>query len=94
MKYIPKSYTIPLIVAGDVHAEILNELPIEYAIDSRVEKENGIPKLASCETFSELKSIMLDPTIKGIVLKGSSEARPGQKNYDNIADVLEYLEED
>jgi phosphoribosylanthranilate isomerase len=33
------------------------------------------------------------PGLSGIALKGSSEIRPGFKNYDELADVLEMLDE-
>ena len=37
---------------------------------------------------------ILKTTIKGIAMHGSSEDKPGMKSYDELADVLEYLEEE
>jgi phosphoribosylanthranilate isomerase len=45
----------------------------------------------SSETVSHM---IQELPIKGIALKGSDEIRPGFKDYDELADILEALEED
>lgn len=41
---------------------------------------------------NELDSILNRQNIKGICLKGGDEIRPGQKDFDELADILESLE--
>ena len=42
----------------------------------------------------DLDNVLGHPCISGITLFGTSEIRPGYKDYDEIADILEALEED
>lgn len=41
-----------------------------------------------------LEAIMANPNTKGIALRGGEEIRPGFKDYDELADILESLEID
>lgn len=41
-----------------------------------------------------VESIQTELAIKGIAMKGSSEIRPGYKDYDELADILEILEDE
>jgi phosphoribosylanthranilate isomerase len=40
-----------------------------------------------------LPELLSNKIVSGVVLNGSAEIRPGYKNYDDIADILEFLEE-
>lgn len=56
--------------------------------------QNSITKsgnyfLENCD-FSQLDTAV--EHAKGIVLKGSEEERPGYKDYDQLAEIIEYLE--
>ena len=42
--------------------------------------------------ISNIDILLKNPNIKGIILKGSEEERPGYKDYDEIADIIDYLE--
>ncbi|MBO3697316.1 phosphoribosylanthranilate isomerase [Roseivirga sp. E12] len=44
--------------------------------------------------INNLDSILKSSTAKGIVLEGGSEIRPGYKDFDELADILELLEID
>jgi phosphoribosylanthranilate isomerase len=50
--------------------------------------------LARDITAEDLDNILGHPHISGITLYGSDEIRPGYKDYDEIADILEALEVD
>lgn len=41
---------------------------------------------------NEIDSIIANKNVKGICLKGGDELRPGQKDFDEFADILEELE--
>ena len=40
----------------------------------------------------EIESLLTMPNVNGICLKGGDELRPGQKDFDELADILESLE--
>lgn len=42
---------------------------------------------------NDMESILAQPNVIGICLKGGDEIRPGQKDFDELADILESLEE-
>jgi phosphoribosylanthranilate isomerase len=48
--------------------------------------------LAQINSTSSIDKILACASIKGVVLNGSRELRPGFKDYDHIADILEVLE--
>ena len=45
-------------------------------------------------TAENVNELLQEMQIKGIALKGSSEIRPGYKDYDELSEILEVLEED
>ena len=49
--------------------------------------------LACCITENNVHRI-IDSGVKGIGLKGGDEIRPGYKNFDELADILEAIEVD
>jgi len=54
--------------------------------------ESSAPVLAAVQNITDLQDKLNIAGVKGIALKGSTEIRPGFKNYDDLADVLEMLE--
>jgi len=56
--------------------------------------DSPYPSLLSIETKEDLELAMLDPIMKGIALNGSAEIRPGLKDFDALAAILEELDAD
>jgi phosphoribosylanthranilate isomerase len=52
------------------------------------------PTLLSIETKEDLTRALNDPIMKGIALNGSAEIRPGLKDFDALAAILEELDAD
>lgn len=62
-----------------------------------LELVNGIagnyPVLIGADmTGSQIENLLAETKIKGIALKGSQEIRPGLKDFDDLASILELLE--
>ena len=69
------------LVTGQFETEKLKEVSTKY------------PILVGAGVFAETVNEQLDVTdIKGVALAGSKEERPGYKDYDELADILEALE--
>jgi phosphoribosylanthranilate isomerase len=92
--------TLPCLVsvaAADLPS--LTTLPhngIAYFIpDSDVPARIGldIPRLKKVDSKTAALQTLDDPDISGVVLNGTPELRPGFKEYDTLADVLEQLDE-
>lgn len=82
-------------------------LPIEYLVidgaetitDSQLQAirrlgENYNVLIGAGLSSENAESIVYETTAKGVNLKGGDEIRPGFKDYDELADILEALEED
>ena len=74
-----------LIEAEDSLVEATDNLLQEVQTNYQIIKGYGL----SAETVDSLNS-----SFHGIALKGSAEIRPGYKDFDELADILEVLEED
>ncbi len=59
----------------------------EYAFNYPIVLDFGI-------TAENVNELLEEMQIKGIALKGSNEIRPGYKDYDELSEILEVLEED
>ncbi len=59
----------------------------EYSFNYPIVLDFGI-------TAENINELLEEMQIKGIALKGSSEIRPGYKDYDELSEILEVLEED
>lgn len=59
----------------------------EYSFNYPIVLDFGI-------TAENVNELLEEMQIKGIALKGSNEIRPGYKDYDELSDILEVLEED
>lgn len=52
------------------------------------------PLLLEVHSGEDVQRVLNDPRIHGIALNGSSEIRPGLKDYNALAEILEQLEMD
>jgi phosphoribosylanthranilate isomerase len=59
----------------------------EYTLNYSIVLDFGI-------TAENVSKLLFEMPIKGIALRGSSEIRPGFKDYDELSEILEVLEED
>jgi phosphoribosylanthranilate isomerase len=55
-------------------------------------RDYGVPVLVVLNAKESLNKILTTDNVRGVVLSGSSEIRPGFKEYDDLAEVLEALE--
>jgi phosphoribosylanthranilate isomerase len=85
---------VPIILSVD-SAEQLESLSFKpaYLIGKNAVNVK-IPFLIKVNSPTEVESILKDPNINGIVLKGGTELKPGLKETEMINDVLELLETD
>jgi hypothetical protein len=60
--------------------------------DSEVQS-SALPVLLKVNTKEGIQKLNDRSNIKGLALSGSAEIRPGFKSYDELADILEALEE-
>ncbi len=65
-------------IAGNFILQLADEFPIVLGFG--INPENALQ--------------LSDSSLKGIALKGGNELKPGFKDYDELADILEELEED
>lgn len=56
--------------------------------------EYTYPLLLEVQSNEDVQRALNDPHIKGIAMNGSSEIRPGLKDYNALAEILEQLEVD
>lgn len=92
--------TLPAIVyASTAELEALKPDPgveffiIEEDAASILNKNTSIPILVKIQSRESISILADAPALKGVALNGSPEIRPGFKNYDELAEVLEALEE-
>ena len=79
--YVKYFVWTPGISDPDIHAtvtELASEFPIVLGGDFNPDYLNGIENLP----------------FRGIALKGGNEVKPGYREFDEMADILEILEED
>jgi phosphoribosylanthranilate isomerase len=62
--------------------------------DLATTRKQGIPLLVVLNAKGSLDKVLSTDNVRGVVLSGSSEIRPGFKEYDDLAEVLEALEVD
>jgi phosphoribosylanthranilate isomerase len=58
-----------------------------------LEKLNGSQLLVSIATRTSIPEMLSLSPVKGITIEGSPELRPGYKDYDDIAEILESLDQ-
>jgi len=85
---------LPLILAiGEGEANKTFSVEPAYLLSASPLK-TSTPLLVNVQSKDELDSLLADPNVKGIVLKGGNEVRPGLKEFELMNDVLEALEVD
>jgi phosphoribosylanthranilate isomerase len=98
-KLFRNRFNIPVIVnveAAEVPLAVLESFSdVDYVITGNTfSKEIFKGKvLARGDDKETLKLLLNTSKIDGVALEGSPEIRPGFKNYDNLADILEMLDE-
>jgi phosphoribosylanthranilate isomerase len=88
---IPLPY---ILVAKDDTSIPAGATPTYLLVTDRTAYNGDIPTLLQIAGIEDLDGALADPQIHGIALQGSSEIRPGLKNYEELADILEALETD
>ncbi len=89
---LPLPYILKL--TGD---DSIEDLAIEpaYLMGSSVQDAvSSCPFLLHAEADFDVDKALANPNIKGIAMDGSSELRPGLKEYKMLADILEQLDMD
>lgn len=70
-----------------------NEQDCEKQLEKAISLSQLYPILLGCGVSSEnLNKLLYQSKLKGIALKGSEEIKPGFKDFDELADILELLE--
>lgn len=69
-----------IIIPATTRSSEITELALQYSV------------LIQVDSPTSLNTILNDPNINGIALKGSPEDKPGLKNYDHLSDILDLLE--
>lgn len=89
------SIPLPVILSltGD-EKENFKVKPAYVLLKEMYDARTPFPLLLEVRSMGDMQSALANPRIKGIVLSGSSEIRPGLKNYESLADILEQLESD
>ncbi len=87
--------TIPFILRIDTNEQQGNlaQQPDFILATSFIDGINH-PLLIEVNSLAEAEQALQHTTIKGIALNGSAEISPGLKTYDELADVLEFLDVD
>lgn len=76
-------------------SDILTNLPIQPAyLISKKPFKTPLPLLIEVQATGDLVPLLDDKRVKGIVLKGGVELKPGLKDYEVMNEVLELLEVD
>jgi len=88
------SLSVPLVLSVQ-EGDPIENLPVQpaYLLSKRPFKTSGT-LLVEVQSKAELATLLDNPHIKGIALKGGHELRPGLKEFEDMNDVLEALEED
>lgn len=69
-----------IIIPGSTNKAVIDELARSYKVVLHIDANTS------------MDTVLSNATIKGIALEGSPEEKPGVKNYDRLADILEKLE--
>lgn len=87
----------PLPVILSLHETAVEALPFDPAyllLKGPGETKHEFPILLEIRSLDDMHSALANSLIGGIALNGSSEIRPGLKNYESLAEILEHLETD
>lgn len=87
---IPKGINTKVILLSN---ESNTECEFQIVNNKSINNNFSSPVLVSGDYKpNEIESILAQPNVKGICLKGGDEIRPGQRDFDEMADILEALE--
>ena len=86
------SFPLPVVLAvsDDLHLDSLPVTPAYLIGDEPI--ISTIPFLVRLNSTQDVQSVLANPMINGIVVKGGAELKPGLKNTEMINEVLELLE--
>ncbi|CAD5278036.1 MULTISPECIES: N-(5'-phosphoribosyl)anthranilate isomerase [unclassified Imperialibacter] len=74
-----------------IFAELNNQLSVKQVVSANSE----VPLLVGYDVSPEqVERLLASDNVNGFALKGSQEVKPGFKDYDELADMLEALEAD
>lgn len=107
LKFDPKNIIIKISEPNSIDHKINNYIKSNFPLTQTIIVDNisssNINKLEALDKrfmiivnpFDKLENVLkiLDKHKYGILLKGSSEIRPGFKDYDTISDILESIED-
>jgi len=77
---IPSNWLVQVESSGNLNISML------------AQHKNAQQFIITGDVDQELLNQIADSEIRAVVLKGEEEERPGYKDYDSLADTLEYLE--
>ena len=84
-----KDYDVTLLLNGD-----FLDLPTEFIPHIRALAEEATVLLGFGIHANTVEEILEQTSVKGIALSGGNEIKPGLKDFDELADILEALEEE
>lgn len=87
---------LPLILSiqGDEYVQDLQLKPLYLLLKQLKGDSYSYPLLLEVQSNDDVLRALQDPNVKGIAMSGSSEIRPGLKDYTLLAEILEQLEVD
>ena len=101
--FLPSDITVPLIVTVNNKTDLNNlkstEQKIAYVQVKDVDRNmihdlaKDFPVILSLKSDKDVDAILKDFPVTGIALYGSPELRPGYKEYGDLSEVLEKLED-
>lgn len=87
------SSPLPIILSlNEVTADGFKVNPSYLLLKKLTKTQYSVPILLDVESITEMESALANPVISGIALSGSAEIKPGLKDYELLAEILEQLE--
>lgn len=93
LKLLP-SIPLPFLLSIEETDVIEDISPAPTYFIGRTPFQTSIPLLIEVQSKDDAMAMLHDDKVKGIVLQGGSELKPGLKDLEAMHEVLEYLEED
>jgi phosphoribosylanthranilate isomerase len=83
---------LPFILSAQDESVVRSSSLRPAYIISKAPFDTDTPLLIEIQSTAEIESLLSNPQVRGFVLSGTSELRPGLKDFELIAEVLELLE--